>query len=718
MTDPVRCLSGVGSKIEARLGDKGIKSVEDLLWFLPVRYLDQAELKPIEALTEGERASVVGRVVGSRSLFFRHSRKKAYEAVVEDETGAISIKWFQWARDYLKKVCKQGNILLLSGTVGRYGDRIQMVHPEITILESEDQAEECKGITPVYSEIEGVKQGTVRTLVRTALDEYGTCVTSVIPGRMEKSLGLIPLHEAISKSHFPDDACSSPEIRSALYKRLVLEEYLLFQMALFMNKEEMKKERGIRLVSEGVVRKRFFQELPFDLTTAQRKVAEEIEDDMGRGTPMNRLLQGDVGSGKTVCAVLASCTAIDNGCQVAFMAPTEILAEQHYHTIHRALEDRGVSVAFLRGGMGKERAEILKGIREGRIKVIVGTHALIQETVSFKKLGLVVIDEQHRFGVVQRLRLKEKGPVPTDDDDRRMRGTRNKESSALGPQSALGAVPHALVMTATPIPRTLSMVVYGDLDVSVINEMPRGRQKVWTKVLLEKERQRAYKIVEDDLRAGRQAFIVYPLVEESEKVELRNAKEMAVHLQKAVFPKYRVGLLHGRMGPDEKEKVMLRFKGREVDILVCTTVVEVGIDVPNATVIVVEYAERFGLSQLHQLRGRVGRSIHQSKCILITSETRTALATKRLKVMEETTDGFKVAEEDMKLRGPGDILGVRQAGLPDFRVGDIVRDVSIMVKAREMAGLAITAMTVEERNRVRAMARERWKGNIHFKDVA
>ena len=703
LPDPVRCLSGVGPKVEVRLEEKGIRTVEDLLWFVPYKYLDRSAVKPIEALAEGERASVVGRVTASRSLFFRNSRKKAYEAIVDDGTGTISIKWFQWVRDYLKKVCKKENLLLLTGTVGRFNGRIQMVHPEIVILDNENETEDSRGVTPVYSQIDGVKQGTIRALIRNALNDYGACIRSIIPKHMEKSLGLVSLYEAVSKIHCPDEACSSPQARLVYYNRLILEEYLLFQLVMLMNKDGLKREKGVGFKTGGKAYTLFTAELPFELTAAQEKVRKDIEGDMALDMPMNRLLQGDVGSGKTICSVVASCAAIDNGYQVAFMAPTEILAEQHYHTIHRAFESVGIAVAFLRGGMGKDKAPILKGIEAGSIKVVVGTHALIEETVLFNKLGLVVIDEQHRFGVLQRKRLKEKGFAKT---------------STFNSRSSFGVSPHTLVMTATPIPRTLSMVVYGDLDVSVIDEMPKGRQKVWTKVLLDKERTRAYEMVEEELRLGRQAFMVYPLVDESEKMELLNAKEMAAHLKKSVFPSRRIGLLHGRLKPDEKEETMLLFKSGEIDILVCTTVVEVGIDVPNATIIMVEHAERFGLSQLHQLRGRVGRSIHPSKCILMTSEKRTALATKRLKVMEETTDGFKVAEEDMKLRGPGDILGVRQAGLPDFRVGDIVSDLPTMVKAREIAGRAIAQMNPDDLERVRSAASQRWKEKVYFNDVA
>jgi ATP-dependent DNA helicase RecG len=391
------------------------------------------------------------------------------------------------------------------------------------------------------------------------------------------------------------------------------------------------------------------------------------------------LVQGDVGSGKTICAVIASCAAIDSGYQVAFMAPTEILAEQHYFSIHRFFEALGISIAFLRGNMGKDRKAVLDGIQSGNTAVIVGTHAIIQKDVAFRNLGLVVIDEQHRFGVLQRRWLIEKGLTPD-----------------------------VLMMTATPIPRTLSMVVYGDLDVSVIDEMPKGRQGIKTKVFLEDNKTKVYEMIEGEIKAGHQVYIVYPLVVESDKVELLDATKMASYFQNSIFSQYKVGLLHGSMKAEEKEETMTRFKNRKIDILVCTTVIEVGIDVPNATMIVIEHAERFGLSQLHQLRGRVGRGAHASKCVLVTSSRRTEVATKRLRIMEKTIDGFKIAEEDMLIRGVGDMLGTRQSGIPRFRVGDIIRDIDLMLRARNICGESLPKLKMVDVKKIKEAIRDNW----------
>jgi len=418
-------------------------------------------------------------------------------------------------------------------------------------------------------------------------------------------------------------------------------------------------------------------------------VLGEIKRDMEKTEPMNRLLQGDVGCGKTICAVLAACIALDNGYQAAFLAPTEILAEQQYLTIHRTFEAMGIRPVLLRGSMGKrERDELLQDVRAGNIRIVVGTHALLQEDVAFRRLGLAIVDEQHRFGVLQRKALREKG-----------------------------ACPDMLVMTATPIPRTLAMVVFGDLDVSIIDGMPPGRQRIATKVFGETGRARACKLVEDELRAGRQAFFVYPLVDESEKMQLLDATRMATHLKKVVFPDYRIGLLHGRMKAEEKEETMLSFRRGEIDVLVCTTVVEVGIDIPNASVMLVEHAERFGLSQLHQLRGRVGRGSHPSRCFLVAAAAQTATAARRLRIMEETQDGFRIAEEDMNIRGPGDMLGVRQAGIPRFRIGDIVRNGDLMGRARTMAHAWLRSAAPDELARVRAESTRRWGRNLELYEV-
>jgi ATP-dependent DNA helicase RecG len=718
----VEVIKGIGSKIAGILGKRGIETVEDLLYFLPSGYDDRRNIRNINELAEGEKASVSGTITAYKSLFFRHSRKKAFEAVIEDGTGTLSIKWFQWNRYYLKNICRKGNRLLLSGEVSRFGAQLQMIHPDITIIDDEDEIKNHKTVIPVYTEIEGIKQGTIRNIIKEAFESFGGYVQSVVPGGVEKACGLISLREAFRKLHFPDDDFPDTEYRIPNIERLVFEEYFLFQMALLMKKREVKEGKGIRFKTDGDLYKQFENGLPFELTDAQKLVLGEIKHDMGLNEPMNRLLQGDVGCGKTVCAVLASCIAINNGYQVAFMAPTEILAEQHYLSIHRFFDEMKIPVVLLRGGLGRERKNIIERIRKGDIPAVVGTHALIQKDVAFRKLGLVIIDEQHRFGVVQRKTLKEKG----FDERESAKANREVEGFQLKTQATRKRVPRlntdftpdTLVMTATPIPRTLSMVIYGDLDVSIIDELPKGRQKIWTKIYLEQNKPAVYRMMEEEVKKGNQVYIVYPLVEESDKMELLNAKEMAVRLQKEIFPTRKIGLLHGRMKPDEKEKIMGRFKAGEIDILVCTTIIEVGIDVPGAAMIVIEHAERFGLSQLHQLRGRVGRGVHSSKCILITSTKRTGVAAKRLRVMEDTTDGFKIAEEDMEIRGPGDMLGVRQAGLPEFRVGNIVKDIDIMIEARKAADQALGMMSNDELDTIMEKAGKRWNDNIHLVDVA
>jgi ATP-dependent DNA helicase RecG len=672
-------LKGVGPKITQSMEEKGITIVENLLYYLPLRYMDRRTIHAVAGLAEGERGNIVATVTAYRSLFFRHARKKGYEVVVEDETGAISLKWFQWSPSYLKRICKKGNILFLSGQVSRFGEKLQMVHPDVVVLEDEDEGNEFRKIIPLYSPMDGVKQGVLRKLIEEALDLCGEDVKSIFPESVEQHHELVPLPVAFQHIHSPEEDLYKEGPRHRYIERLILEEYMLFQSALWMNRMARKKEKGIPFHPQGPLYRKFTDTLPFALTDAQKKVIYEIETDMASAEPMNRLVQGDVGSGKTICAVIASCAAIDNGYQIAFMAPTEILAEQHYLSIHRFFEALGIPIAFLRGNMGKERKAVTDGIRSGSIIVIVGTHAIIQKDVTFHNLGLVVIDEQHRFGVLQRRWLIEKGLTPD-----------------------------VLMMTATPIPRTLSMVVYGDLDVSVIDEMPKGRQAIKTKVFLDDDKTKVYKMIEDEIKDGHQVFIVYPLVEESDKMDLLDATKMASYFQKSIFSQYRVGLLHGSMKAEEKEKTMTRFKDRMIDILVCTTVIEVGIDVPNATMIVIEHAERFGLSQLHQLRGRVGRGVHASKCLLVTSSRRTELATKRLRIMEKTTDGFKIAEEDMLIRGVGDMLGTRQSGIPRFSVGNIIRDVDLMLRARNICGESLPKLKTAEMKKIKEAIRDKW----------
>jgi len=676
---PLSQLKGVGPKINESMGERGMKTVEDLFYFLPLRYMDRRTIHSIINVKEGEICNIIATVTAYRSLFFRHSRKKAYEVVVEDKTGTLSMKWFQWSPTYLKRICRKGNVLFLSGKVSRFGEMLQMVHPDVVVLEDEDEGDMFRKIVPLYSPVDGVKQGALRKVIKDALERFGDDVKSLLTEDFEKHHGLITLRSALQQIHFPEEDWCRSGPRHVYIERLILEEYILFQSALWMDRKMRKGEKGITFKSEGVFLRKFTDSLPFSLTSAQQKVVREIESDMMSTEPMNRLIQGDVGSGKTICAVIASCISIDNGYQVAFMAPTEILAEQHYFSVHRFFEALNIPVVFLRGNMGKERRTVLDGIEKGAFMVVVGTHAIIQKDVVFHNLGLVVIDEQHRFGVLQRKWLIEKGLMPD-----------------------------VLMMTATPIPRTLSMVVYGDLDVSVIDEMPQGRQGIRTKVFLDDDKTKVYSMIEDEIKSGRQVYIVYPLVEESDKIDLLNAKRMAASFQKSVFSRYRVGLLHGGMKAEEKEETMKQFKNGLIDILVCTTVIEVGIDIPNATMIVIEHAERFGLSQLHQLRGRVGRGVHPSKCLLLMSTRRTELATKRLRIMEKTTDGFKIAEEDMMIRGVGDMLGVRQAGMPRFRVGDIIRDMDLMLRAKDLCEMFLPELKERDLKKLKNIVEQRW----------
>lgn len=664
---PLASLKGVGPVIAKALAKKGIWCVDDLFYFVPIRWLDRGTVRNISELEAGEDACVVASVDSYRSMFFRHARKKGFEVIVTDGSGFISLKWFQWSKGYLQKICRKGTTLFLSGKVGVFGGTLQIVHPEVTVFGEDETPGAARRIIPLYSQVDGVKQGLIRNIVSEALNLLGTLPGGILPREAEERFGLISFADAVRRAHAANGEDFNEDRGNEAVRRLILEEYLHFQMTLMSRKRKARSGRGIAFATNGPLNSRFLGNLGFDLTGAQSRAITEIMSDMGRDIPMNRLLQGDVGSGKTVCAVACACVAIDNGFQAVFMAPTEILAEQHYLNVHRWFAGLGVPVALLKGGMGRERRDVLEGIRTGATPIVIGTHAVIQADVEFHKLGLVVIDEQHRFGVEQRKRLKDKSRRPD-----------------------------VLSMTATPIPRTLSMVVYGDLDVSVINEMPSGRRKVVTKVLSDNERERAERMMREELAAGHGIFVVYPLVEESGDIPVRDAKSMSAELQRAVFPEYRVGLLHGRMSAKDKEDVMTRFREGEIDVLVCTTVIEVGIDVPRATMMVVENAERFGLSQLHQLRGRVGRGTEPSRCILLASTKRTHLATRRLRIMEKTSDGFLIAEEDLKIRGVGDMLGVRQSGMPAFRIGDIVSDLDIMIEARKIAEEVTAGVSEEE----------------------
>lgn len=675
---PLQSVKGIGPRTAAALKRRAIRSVEDLLYFIPLRYEDKRLVRRVADIVEGEENTVLGRVVDGGRGWSRASRKRLCYARIDDGTGSLTLRWFRFHKGLVETVCKKGSMLFVSGKVARFAGELQVVHPKVMVVDEGQDADSLGRIVPVYSEVEGVSQGALLKVMREAFQANQADIVSLIPEGVATSHGLAPLKEAFRRCHFPEEESQDFASTEEPVRRVILEDFFLLQTALLSKGKEARPEKGL-VMRPGECHKHLMKTLPFTLTPGQVRVKREIERDMAGTSPMNRLLQGDVGCGKTVIAALAATIALDSGRQAVFMAPTEILAEQHYLSIHRMLEGIGVEPVLVRGNMGAaERGVILKKIAEGNARVVVGTHALLEADVLFSRLGLAVIDEQHRFGVIQRSRLKEKG-----------------------------ARPHVLVMSATPIPRTLSMVVYGDLDVSSIDDIPPGRTPAQTEVVDEKARQKVYDAVAREMGEKHQVFVVHPAIEESDSLDLLGAKESLLEWRR-LFPSLRIGLLHGRMKAEEKEEVMLSFREGAMDVLVCTTVIEVGIDVPNATLIVVEGAERFGLSQLHQLRGRVGRGPAKGTCLLVSASGRTAAATRRLRVLERTNDGFAIAEEDMKLRGPGDMLGVRQAGIPMFRVGSIVKNGDLMSQARKMAEEALEVAEGEELERIKQAVARRW----------
>jgi len=657
---PVQYLKGVGPKMAERFAAKKITTVEDLLFFLPRTYEDRREIRKINRLEAEKIQTAVGTVISSQ---YRHyGKKKILETVISDGTGNLTAKWFKGQMSYLLGIFKKGTKVIFTGEVRPDYSGKQMIHPDYEILDEKDEDNllNFKRIVPIYSETEGLHQKYFRKVMNFALENYSRYVASPIPDSICDKRNLINIHEALLSVHFPgnnEEVEKYVSSRSEAHRRLIYDEFFFFQLGMAIKKSGRILDKGISFHIGGKLMEKFYSILQFELTAAQKRVIAEIQKDMSEGKAMNRLLQGDVGSGKTIVSMAAMITACENSYQAAIMAPTEILAKQHFENISSWCEQLGLKAVLLTGSMSNAfRNEALQQIREGDANIIVGTHALIQESVNFHKLGFVVIDEQHRFGVMQRATLRGKG-INAD----------------------------VLVMTATPIPRTLAMTVYGDLDVSVIDEIPPGKKPVHTVALPETKRGKVYQNIRAELAKGHQAFIVYPLVEESETLDLKDATNMSKHLQQVIFPDYRVGLIHGRMKEKEKDEVMKEFLNNKIQILVSTTVIEVGIDVPRASLMIIEHAERFGLSQLHQLRGRVGRRDIQSSCILLADYKCSADARKRLKVMEKTTDGFVIAEEDLSIRGPGDFLGTRQSGLPDFRIASIIRDARILNDAKEDA---------------------------------
>jgi ATP-dependent DNA helicase RecG len=657
---PVQFLKGVGPKMAARFAAKKINTVEDLLYFLPRTYEDRREIRRINKLETGKTQTIMATVILNEFRYY--GRKRILEVTVSDNTANLTAKWFKGQMSYLIGTFKKGTRVIFTGNVTPNYAGKSMIHPDYEVLEEEDEENllNFKRIVPVYSETEGLHQKYIRKVMYNALEQFSRYVASPIPMEICSKRNLLNIHEALLAVHFPgNDTLLEPlmNARSEAHRRLIYDEFFFFQLGMAVKKSGRILDKGISFSLEATLLEKFRGLLPFELTGAQKRVIAEIQQDLKAVTPMNRLLQGDVGSGKTLVAMAAMITVCENHYQAALMAPTEILAKQHFATISAWAQPIGLRAVLLTGSMANAiRNDVLEQIKSGDANIIIGTHALIQEDVDFKKLGFVVIDEQHRFGVMQRATLRNKG-INAD----------------------------VLVMTATPIPRTLAMTVYGDLDVSVIDEMPPGKKPVRTILMGESKRQSVYAAIRTELAEGHQVFIVYPLVEQSENLDLKDATKMAEHLQKDIFPDCRVGLIHGKMKDKEKDAVMREFLDNKISILVATTVIEVGIDVPRASLMVIEHAERFGLSQLHQLRGRVGRRDIPSSCILLADYKVSADARKRLKVMEKTTDGFVLAEEDLTIRGPGDFLGTRQSGLPDFRIASIIRDAHILNEAKEDA---------------------------------
>jgi ATP-dependent DNA helicase RecG len=661
LATPLQFFKGVGPRRAADLERAGLHTIEDLLYRFPIRYEDRSRLQPIASLKPGQPASIIGRILSCGLRSTRRPGFKIFEAAVGDASGALRATWLN--QPFLRDVFAAGQHVVFYGMVEMRGHGgLQLTNPQYEILDDEDiQTVHTGRIVPVYEKTGTVTPKMQRRLVFDALQKLPPDLPEHLPEDIRVRLRMPTRYAALHATHFPPDDVPLDVLNrfaTAAQQRLIFEEAFLFQMGVFARRHSAAAERKPKPIRvDDRIRESARAVLPFRLTGGQKQALKEIVDDLQRAHPMNRLLQGDVGAGKTIVALLAALVAMENGLQVAFMAPTEILAEQHFTNIARLLQASRFRVALLTGSTSAAaRREALAEIESGAIHLVVGTHALVQGDVTFQQLGFVVIDEQHRFGVLQRATLRTKGLHPD-----------------------------VLVMTATPIPRTLALTVYGDLDVSVIKELPAGRLPIRTTAKPESRREEIYSFVRGEIDAGRQAYVIYPLVEESEKVDVKAATEMADTLSHDIFPQYRVGLLHGRMKGDGKDRVMRAFAAGEIQILVSTTVVEVGVDVANATVMIVEHAERFGLSQLHQLRGRVGRGAKQSSCFLLYQSPLSDEGRERLKAMTETTDGFIIAERDLNLRGPGDFFGTRQAGMPTFRMIDLVRDRELLDVAHREA---------------------------------
>ncbi|MBT1279668.1 ATP-dependent DNA helicase RecG [Thermoanaerobacter sp. CM-CNRG TB177] len=639
----IQYVKGVGPKRAKLLKKLGIQTVEDLLFYFPKDYENRSSILKIEDLTVGEKQTFKGYIVGSPREI-KTSRVIITKVPVKDGTGAVELVWYN--QPYIKNNLKIGEEYIINGKLRfKYG---QLIVENPVIEKSEDFKLNTGRIVPIYGLTEGLTQNAIRKIMFNALKEYVQEVEEFFDEEFLSEKRLMDIKSALININFPQNEAY---LEQAKY-RFKYQELFLLQMALFLMKGSAKEKKGIKF--ERVDLKPFIMGLPFKLTQAQIKVLKEIIADMNSHKVMNRLVQGDVGSGKTVVAACSMYIAVKNGYQVAMMAPTEILAKQHYSTLKELFKNTDIKIGLLSGSLSpSNKKEVLEKIKKGDYDIIVGTHALIEDNVIFNNLGLCITDEQHRFGVRQRALLTQKGENPD-----------------------------VLVMTATPIPRTFALILYGDLDISIIDQLPPGRKKVKTYVISSSVREKAYEFAMKEVKKGRQVYVVCPLIEESDKINAMSAEIVYREIYKDAFKEAKVGLLHGKMADSDKEKVMEEFVNGKIDILVSTTVIEVGVNVPNATVMIVENAERFGLAQLHQLRGRVGRSEFQSYCILI-SYSNSDIAKKRLGVLAQTSDGFKIAEKDLEIRGPGEFLGLRQHGLPEFKIANIFEDIDVLKRVQK-----------------------------------
>ena len=663
LDDPLQFIKGVGPKRADLLKKLNLETVSDALFFLPFRYEDRTQVKKIIELVPGETASFLGEVVNAGTVRIGR-RRKIFEALVQDDSGFLHVKWFQFNETYMTEKVKTGRKLIFSGkpTHNKRGGGLEVIHPNTEIQSDESSKSlEIGRIVPIYHSTDGLHLKSLRKIIKNLVDNYKNLIEEFLPDKILKRYKFPTRSKAIQKAHFPPNDASIElldKFQDSSQARLIFEEFFLLQLTLALKKRHLQVEEcGQPFKTRGELIHKFMELLKFDLTKAQKKVLGEIMHYLEKNEPMNLLLQGDVGSGKTVVALISLLTGVDNDCQTALMAPTELLAEQHFLSIRPFCEALNITIALVTSsGTAKEKSLLHSSISNGTTQIIIGTHALIQKKIEFSKLGLIVVDEQHRFGVLQRDALSKKGLTP-----------------------------HVLIMTATPIPRSLALTLYGDMNVSFLDEFPPGRIPIETKLFYEDSRNTAYTLLEKEITEGRQAYVVCPLIEESESIDLKAAIDVSEELQNRRLPNFKIELIHGKLKKEERQKIMAAFKNGEIDVLVATTVIEVGIDVPNATVMLIEHAERFGLAQLHQLRGRVGRGKQASICLLICSHALTVDGKARLSAIVKSRDGFSIAEEDLRIRGPGDFTGTRQSGMPLLRAGNLLRDIKLLELSRREA---------------------------------